>query len=89
MLTSLDSRIYALGIATGGAVYNVNDTANVNFNRFSGNTAATATNGLTLAKDGGGTVDVMNANDNWFGVNTGPAANNAVAVGGGSLNLTR
>ncbi len=71
----------------GGAIYNQNGTANINYNRFSGNNAATATNGTTLAQVTGTGTLVMNANDNWWVTNSGPAANQAVALGG-TLTLT-
>ncbi|MGH9928491.1 MAG: DUF4214 domain-containing protein [Pyrinomonadaceae bacterium] len=56
----------------GGAIDgNGGATLNVTFSRFIGNSATTATNGRTLARTGGTFV----GNNNWWGQNTGPAAN--------------
>lgn len=56
----------------GGAIVgNGAGTLNVNFCRFIGNTATTVTNGRTLARTGG----TFNGTSNWWGQNTGPAAN--------------
>lgn len=75
--------------AQGGAVINTNGTLNISFNRFSGNTVPTPANGITLAQTGGATVNVINANDNWWGQNSGPVANDAVVLAaGGTINLT-
>ncbi len=60
----------AIGSADGSG-HNVT----VSYCRFLGNTAATAANGLTLR---GGTSSTLTANDNWWGINTGPAANQMV-----------
>ncbi|MEP6674459.1 MAG: T9SS type A sorting domain-containing protein [Ferruginibacter sp.] len=75
--------------AQGGAIMNTNGTLNLQYNRFVNNTALVPANGNTLAQAGGGTVNIINANDNWWGVNTGPAANDAVVLAaGGTINLT-
>jgi hypothetical protein len=66
--------------AHGGAIGNVNGILNVQYNRFINNTAATAANGNTLYQAGGSLANTITANNNWWGVNTGPAANDA-AVG--------
>src|SRR5205807_2785874 len=61
----------------GGALYNNSTgTMTVHYCRFVGNTAATASNGKTLFNNGG-TVD---ANDNRWGANTGPGANDVVGT---------
>jgi hypothetical protein len=49
----------------------------VSYCRLLGNSAATPANGLTLYAGGSG---VMTANDNWWGVNSGPAANHVVSA---------
>ncbi|HEX9373860.1 MAG TPA: hypothetical protein VF897_22805, partial [Roseiflexaceae bacterium] len=66
-VTASAGRGGAIGSADG-AGHNVT----VNFSRFVGNSAATAANGRTLY---GGTSSTLTANDNWWGVNSGPAAN--------------
>ena len=66
----------------GGAIASTQGVAlNVNFNRFTGNTAAGVTNGKTITT-GGGTVSTLNANNNWWGVNTGPTANDVLGDAG-------
>jgi hypothetical protein len=47
----------------------------ISYCRFLGNTTATPANGLTLR---GGTASTMTANDNWWGLNSGPSANQIV-----------
>lgn len=62
----------------GGGIYNNVGTLNVNFSRFTGNTGGGFTG---LAVIGG----AVNAENNWWGCNTGPAAapcNTAGATGG-------
>ena len=66
----------------GGAIASTQGVAlNANFNRFTGNTAAGVTNGKTITT-GGGTVSTLNANNNWWGVNTGPTANDVLGDAG-------
>ncbi len=55
----------AVGSPDGGG-----QNVTITFSRFVGNTAATATNGNVLY---GGSGSTMTANDNWWGINTGPA----------------
>ncbi len=55
---------------TGGAISSSGSVA-VNYSRFVGNTVPTATNGLTIFTTNGG----VTADDNWWGINTGPSAN--------------
>ncbi len=58
----------------GAAVAVVNaQTFNVNFNRLFNNNAASVANGKVIST-GGGSVSSMNLDNNWWGVNTGPAA---------------
>jgi hypothetical protein len=47
----------------------------ISYCRFLGNTTATPANGLTLR---GGVGSTMTANDNWWGVNSGPSANSVI-----------
>lgn len=47
----------------------------ISYCRFLGNSTTTPANGMTLR---GGTSSTMTANDNWWGVNSGPAANQIV-----------
>jgi CSLREA domain-containing protein len=53
----------------GGAIANLGGSLNVSFSRFVGNVG---TNGSGIWQVGGG--GVTTANDNWWGVNTGPGA---------------
>jgi len=66
-VTASDGRGGAVGSADGA-----NQDVSITFSRFVGNTAATAANGKVLY---GGSSSTLTANDNWWGVNTGPAAN--------------
>ena len=66
-VTASDARGGAVGSADGA-----NQDVSITFSRFVGNTAATAANGNVLY---GGSSSTMTANDNWWGVNTGPATN--------------
>ncbi len=76
--------------AQGGAIDNFNGALTLQYNRFIGNTAADPANGKTVAQTGGGgAVQTIIANDNWWGQNSGPATNDAVNIGtGGTLTLT-
>lgn len=56
---------------TGGAVTSGGSGTNVTFSRFFANTVPVATNGLAIFRSGGS----LSANDNWWGVNSGPVAN--------------
>jgi len=58
----------------GGAIVANNGPTNINFNRFSGNTAATAANGNALHHSVSN-ASAVNANDNWWQSNTGPVSN--------------
>ena len=55
---------------SGGAVYS-SGSASVTFSRLVGNTATNPLNGLTLFAAAGS----FTADDNWWGINTGPGAN--------------
>jgi len=56
---------------SGGAI-NSNSSTSVTFSRLGGNTVPNPLNGLTLFAGAGST---FTANDNWWGINTGPSAN--------------
>jgi len=73
----------------GGAIMLSNGTLNVSFCRFIGNSANIPTNGNTLAVAGGNS-QVINAENNWWGANSGPAGNDAVVLAAGAtINLTK
>ena len=55
---------------TGGAISSHSSTS-VTFSRLVGNTVANPLNGLTLFANAG----TFTADDNWWGINTGPSAN--------------
>ena len=63
---------------TGGAITSHSSTS-VTFSRLVGNTVPNAANGLTLFSASGGT---FTADDNWWGINTGPGANDFRNAGG-------
>ena len=63
---------------TGGAITSHSSTS-VTFSRLVGNTVPNAANGLTLFSASGGT---FTANDNWWGINTGPGVNDFQSAGG-------
>ncbi len=67
----------------GGAIAVYGGTAatntTINYCRFVGNTAATASNGNVIYH-GAGDADVVNANENWWGTNAGPGANDLVGA---------
>lgn len=68
----------------GGAIAVHSGLTNINYNRFFNNTAATVANGRAIYHRPGN-ADTVNANDNWWGVNTGPATND---VTGAAVSLT-
>jgi hypothetical protein len=70
----------ANGATFGGAsVAVVNAVAiNINFNRIIGNTATVAA-GKNIST-GGGSVGSMNTNNNWWGINSGPAASDVLGT---------
>jgi predicted outer membrane repeat protein len=55
---------------SGGAIYS-SGSAQVTYSRLVGNTVPTPSNGLTLFD----AASSFTANDNWWGINTGPSAN--------------
>lgn len=56
---------------SGGAVYSSSTSASVTFSRLVGNSVPNPANGLTLFSVSG----TFTADDNWWGINTGPGAN--------------
>jgi hypothetical protein len=62
----------------GGAIFSSGTSVDVRYSRLAGNTVNTATNGLTLFRGSG----LFTADDNWWGVNSGPGANNFRGAGG-------
>lgn len=63
---------------SGGAVYSSSTSASVTYSRLVGNTATNPLNGLALFNAGG----TFTANDNWWGINTGPGANDFRDISG-------
>jgi len=68
----------------GGAVYSSGSSTSVTFSRLVGNTAGNPLNGLTLFNAGG----VFTADDNWWGINTGPGANDFRSPSGSTFPMT-
>ncbi len=79
--------------AHAGAIMNTNGTATVRFNRFIGNTCANTSNpplANVIGQAGGSSVQVTIADNNWWGVNTGPGTNDATALAvGATMTLTK
>ncbi len=57
--------------ASGGAIHSSASAASVTYSRLVGNTVPAAINGLTLFRSSG----LFTAEDNWWGINTGPGSN--------------
>lgn len=60
----------------GGAILAGGSTASVNFSRLVGNTVPIPANGLSIFNIGG----IFDANDDWWGVNSGPSPTTAVGT---------
>ncbi len=78
----------ANGATFGGAVVAVTNaqTVNINFNRILGNnTAPNVATGKKITS-GGGVITTYNTDNNWWGVNTGPAAANVDILGSTAAN---
>jgi hypothetical protein len=73
----------------GGAIMNTNGALTATFCRFTGNTATVATNGNTIAQAGGASVQTVNSNNNWWGVNAPTANDNVVLAAGGTITCTK
>jgi hypothetical protein len=56
---------------SGGAVYSNGTAVTIRYSRLVGNTVPIPANGLTLFQGSG----LFSADDNWWGINTGPSAN--------------
>ncbi len=76
-----------------GAIMNTNGALTVQYNRFFGNSCLNVANpplANIIGQAGGATVHTTVADNNWWGVNTGPGANDAAALAaGGTMTLTR
>jgi hypothetical protein len=68
---------------TGGAISSASSTS-VTFSRLVGNTVPNPLNGLTLFALGG----TFTADDNWWGINTGPTANDFRNISGPLFPMT-
>ena len=71
-----------------GAVMNTNGTLTLRFNRFIGNTCANVAFpplANIVGQAGGAGVQTTIADNNWWGVNTGPGANDATALAVGAV----
>ena len=71
-----------------GAVMNTNGTLTLRFNRFIGNTCANVAFpplANIVGQAGGATIHVTIADNNWWGVNTGPGTNDATALAAGAV----
>ena len=73
----------ANGATFGGAVVAVTNaqTVNVNFNRILANNAAASVATGKKITSGGGVITTFNTDNNWWSVNTGPAAANVDVLG--------
>lgn len=69
---------------SGGAIQSSGSGVSVSYSRLVGNTVPTPTNGLTLFNSSG----TFTANDNWWGSNTGPSANDFRTPTGSIMPLT-
>ena len=67
----------------GGAIFS-GSSVSVTFSRLVGNSVPTPTNGLTIFSNG----TAASADDNWWGINTGPTANDFRNTAGSLFPLT-
>ena len=81
-LTTSSLTINSAGIS-GGAIYS-SGSASVTFSRLVGNTVPNPLNGLTIFAAAGPAT----ANDNWWGINTGPSANDFRNLAGSVFPMT-
>ncbi|MCU1265469.1 MAG: C-terminal target protein [Acidobacteria bacterium] len=70
--------------ATFGGAISTNSSASVTFSRLVGNTVTLPANGLEIFTGAG----TLNANDNWWGINTGPGPNDVRTPSGTVTILT-
>lgn len=75
--------------AQGGAIINNNGALTATYCRFINNSAATPSNGNTIAQIGGGTVQTTNSNNNWWGANAPGVNDNVVLAAGGFITCTK
>ena len=73
--SSLTSNTSSTG---GGAIYSASSSASVTYSRLVGNSTTNPLNGLTLFTSTG----TFTANDNWWGINTGPGVNDFQSTAG-------
>ena len=66
----------------GGGIYSSGSAVSVAYSRLVGNTSTVATNGNTFFRQTG----LFTGDDNWWGIDTGPAANDF--RGNGGVNIT-
>jgi hypothetical protein len=71
-LTLTTSSLTSNSAGISGGAINSNSSTSVTFSRLVGNSVPDPSNGLTLFEGVGGNVT---ADDNWWGINTGPGAN--------------
>ena len=83
-LTLTTSSLSANTAANRGGAISSGSSASVTFSRLVGNSVPTPANGLSLFRAGGS----FTADDNWWGINTGPGANDFTGVGGTLFPLT-
>ena len=69
---------------SGGAVYSSGTSASITYSRLVGNSVPNPLNGLTLFNVGG----PFTADDNWWGINTGPGANDFRNLSGSVFPMT-
>ena len=69
---------------SGGAVFSNASVATIRYSRFVGNSVPTPTNGLTLFRGSG----LFTADDDWWGVNTGPGSNDFRSASGTIVPVT-
>ncbi len=82
-VNSVQGSSATLNLASGGAVDINSGPATIQYCRFSGNTTAAANKGSAVyyASGSGAT---LTANDNWWGINTGPGSGTGVMMAGSS-----
>ncbi|MGH2553959.1 MAG: T9SS type A sorting domain-containing protein [Chitinophagaceae bacterium] len=76
-----------------GALINTNGASTIRFNRLIGNTCANIANpplANIIGQAGGSTVNTTIADNNWWGVNSGPGPNDAASFGaGGTMTVSK
>lgn len=77
-LTLTTSSLTGNSAGVSGGAISSNSSASVTFSRVVGNTVPNPLNGLSLFASGG----TFTADDNWWGINTGPTANDFRSISG-------